>query len=119
MPIGVAQQGVMIPQAQRGADVDGPPMTVLVVGPMTMQQVRWFDEVGRGHDEVWFIGPGNVVYQPPNSETWASELKPVKEELVLQVLSKLGAIDDRRVKGALPADSVDVLEEKSVDTSAT
>lgn len=114
MPIGTAQQGVMIPKDQLSSGEEGPPMTVRFAGPMQPIQVQWFDETGRGHAEVWFVGPGNVVYQPPNSEAWASELSPVKAELAEQVMAHLG--HDRAKTAKAPDDAVDVLGgEKEAD----
>lgn len=115
-------QGVMIPQAQLASGEEGPPMTVQFAGPMQPIQIRWFDEQGVGHDVVWFIGPGNVVYEPPNAESWAAELRPIKDELLSQVLSKLGLDKQEPSEGentALPSDDVDIMGGDTADEAST
>ncbi len=101
------KQGVMIPQSQLGVDEDGPPMTVRFAGIMYPVQVQWFDDTGRGHAEVWFLGPGDVLYQPPNAESWAAELRAVRDDLSTQVLNKL----QRKANPPVPADAVEVLDD--------
>mgnify|MGYP006931607265 CR=1 FL=1 len=98
----------MIPQAQLGAGDEGQPMTVRYVALMQPVQAQWYDEGGRGHAEVWFIGAGGVVYQPPNSEAWAAELRPIKEGLAEQVRRLVG-MDQPGKQADLPKDAVDVM----------
>ena len=112
MSLGSKTQGVMIPASQLATGEEGAPMTVHFAGAMQPIQVRWFDESGVGHDVVWFLGPGGVVYEPPNAEAWASELRPIKDELLGQVISHLG-LDKKSeaTAGELPSDGVDIMDE--------
>ena len=80
MALGSGSSKVQIPESQiRDVTSRGEPMTVSQVVPGQMVAVQWFDEAGRQHNEVWFQ-VGNVMYQPPDSERWASELRPVKDK---------------------------------------
>lgn len=108
MSVGMAKQGVVIPQAQLSTGDEGQPMTVKYVALMHPVQVQWFDETGRGHAEVWFVGAGGVVYQPPNAESWASELRAVKDGLADQVLRLLNMGQSEK-PADLPKDAVDVM----------
>ncbi len=112
MSLGMKTQGVMTPASQLATGDEGPPMTVQFAGAMQPIQVRWYDEAGVGHDVVWFLGPGGVVYEPPNAEAWASELRPIKDELLGQVLSHLGL--DKKTEasdgGDIPSDGVDIMD---------
>jgi len=80
-----------------------------------MVAVQWFDEAGREHNEVWFQ-VGQTLYQPPDSERWASELRPVKDKLAKQVLARLSP---PTVNESLPVeDEVDVLASEQAKEDA-
>jgi len=108
MALGSGQSKVQVPASQiRDVTSRGEPMTVKQVVRGQMVAVQWFDEAGRKHNEVWFQ-VGEVIYQPPDSERWASDLRPVKAKLANQVLARLNP--PLTINGSLPVeDDVDVL----------
>jgi len=108
MALGSGSSKVRVPESQiRDVTSRGEPMTIAQVVPGQMVAVQWFDEAGREHNEVWFQ-VGGTIYQPPDSERWASELRPVKDKLAKQVLARLNP--PTSANGNLPVeDEVDVL----------
>ncbi len=116
MALGSGSSKVRVPESQiRDVTSRGEPMTVAQVVCGQMVAVQWFDEAGREHNEVWFQ-VGQTLYQPPDSERWASELRPVKDKLAKQVLARLSP---PTVNESLPVeDEVDVLASEQAKEDA-
>jgi len=108
----VSTEGVMIPRNQLiDEELTGSPMSITHAVPMQMVGVQWFDERGQGHNEIWFVA-GNAVYQPPNAEEWASQLKPVKDDLRQAILSQLNLTTSKEREPLPMKDEVDVIADE-------
>ena len=100
-------QGVTIPKGQLHAGLEkGPPLTVDHAFVVEQVAVQWYDENGNAHPDVWLRINGQY-YIPPNSEEWASQLKPVKEALARQVETMIFNQVDKNV--APTKDAVDIV----------
>lgn len=101
------QQGVTISKGQINAGLGkGPPNTISHAFVVEQVALQWFDENGTAHPDVWLRINGKY-YIPPNSEEWASQLKPVKDIFVNQVETMLSDQVDRDV--APMKDAVDIV----------
>lgn len=108
----------------------GEPMTVPYQDIGFMIPLAWHGEGGEMHNDV-FLLVGNQVYVPENSERWAAELAPAKDEIRRQVISKFKTQFKALVKqcllemGELPSsaslpgrDDVDIIPDGSTSEAA-
>lgn len=106
--------GVVTPQDQTREEGRGEPGKVYNVMPVELVAVRYADETGKLIREFWYK-IGDTFYQPPQSESFASQVRTVKDSYTKQaqvLLSALLGDDDD-----LPAtDAVDVVSEQTAQS---
>ncbi len=104
-------QGVAVPRGQLRGTERGEPNRIRNLAPATLLAVEYTDGQGNIIKEFWYQ-VGDQVYQPPNAEQFAGQLKPVKEMYASQVrtrmLSQTATTDD------LPKDDdVDIVSDET------
>lgn len=120
---------VRIPNSQITDTEDrGTPLSVGEAMLAFMVPVKYYDKLGKPHQEFVFV-VGDVVYKDPNGENWAAKLKVISDtvatEVVQRTRSQLENVIRKVVRemgpvSASSADEVDVLaDETDKDVSPT
>jgi hypothetical protein len=108
------KQGVVVPQDQRREDGRGEPGKVYNAIPVETVAVRYADETGKLIREFWYK-IGDTLYQPPQSEQFAANVRTVKDGYAEQVNAILSAVfgDNSDIPST---DAVDVVSEQTAES---
>lgn len=81
----------MTVQIPRGQTVDpddiGTPLTIGNAELAFMVPVKYYDKLGKPHQEFVFV-VGNTVYKDPSGENWAAKLKVLNDPIQQEVVSR-------------------------------
>lgn len=102
------QQGVMIPEGQRGSMVKGEPNTLTDIAPIKFYAVKYYDEYGREHKGV-IDECGGICYVDPSGETWAQNVRQLAPWLKEQFITALKKLESATSPEVTKSDKVDVI----------
>lgn len=92
---------VMIPASQQNdVEDNGTPLTVGQAVLSFMVPVKYYDNLGKPHQEFVFV-VGDTVYKDKSGENWASGLKVMSDKVATEIVDRTKTCFAEAVKEAL------------------